>query len=135
MIQNISIGVWFFSGTVYTGITLYYARNRPFWSLATLIIILLMTAFFTAYLGFDPMDWSTWGPFAVVLGIVVKVGIYHTYNSADRGLLRRSLDYLMGHVEEDNDIHNNDDGGHTYNRPHEQELDDFSRRPFAIPPA
>lgn len=90
-----------------------------------------MTAFFTAYLGFNPMDWSTWGPFAAVLGIVVKVGIHHTYNSADRGLLRRFLDYLMGNIEQDN----NNDGDRAHNRRRGQELEDLSRRRFSIAPA
>ena len=98
-----------------------------------MLIVLLMTAFFTAYLGFDPMDWPTWGPFAAVLGIVVKAGIHHTYNSADRGLLRRSWDHLMGNAEEDDNNNGNGNyNGNARNRENSLELDDRSRRQVSI---
>jgi hypothetical protein len=95
-----------------------------------------MTAFFKTYLGFDPMDWSTWGPFAAILGIIVKIGIHHTYNSADRGLLRQLRDCLMGNAEEDdgngtdnNSNNNNGNGRSSANsRQDNQELDDMSHR-------
>ena len=77
-----------------------------------MLIILLMTAFFTAYLGFEPMNWSTWGPFAAVLGIVVKAGIHHTWNSADRGLLRGFWNFIMNNAEEQNNSNNYNASNH-----------------------
>ena len=74
----------------------------------TMFLIILMTAFFTTYLGFDIMDWPIWGPLAAVLGVVIKSGIQHTCNSADRGLLRDLRDCLMGidNTENDNNRRN-----------------------------
>jgi hypothetical protein len=101
-----------------------------------MLLVLLMTAFFTTYLGFDPMDWSTWGPLAAVIGIIVKAGIHNTYNSADRGLLRQLRDCLMGNGEEvqanrtDNNSNNNAENRlSSANSAHNgQELEDMSHR-------
>ncbi len=104
--------------------------------MVTMLLVLLMTAFFTTYLGFDPMDWSTWGPFAAVLGIIIKIGIHHTYESADRGLLRQLRDCLMGNAEEaddngtDNNRNNNNGNGRSSanSLQDDQELEDMSHR-------
>jgi hypothetical protein len=103
--------------------------------MVTMLLVLLMTAFFTAYLSFDPMDWSTWGPFAAVLGIIVKTGIHHTHSSADRGLLRQLRQCIMDSDEEadDNstDVNGNDNNTNgrssTNSLQGDQELQDWSR--------
>jgi hypothetical protein len=99
-----------------------------------MLLVLSLTAFFTAYLGFDPMDWSTWGPFSAVLGIIVKIGIHHTYESADHGLPRQLRDCLMGNAEEgdgngtDNNRNNNIGNGRSSanSLQDDQELGDMS---------
>jgi hypothetical protein len=102
--------------------------------LVTILVVLLITAFFTTYLGFDPMDWSTWGPLAAVMGIIVKAGIHHTYDSADRGLLRQLRDCLMGNADgngtDNHSNNNNNSNGHTSasSRQNGQELDDMPYR-------
>jgi len=87
---------------IYTGISYHYTRLRPFWTAANLVTVLLMSAFFTSYLKFDPFDWPIWGPFATVLGIVARAGIEVIYNSADYELAMGFWDRLWGNNDSGN---------------------------------
>jgi len=93
----------------------------------TMFLIILMTAFFTTYLGFDIMDWPVWGPLAAVLGMVIKSGIEHTCNSAERGHLRDLRNCLMG-IDNTEDQDDDDRRNDAISGQDGHELDDMYNR-------
>ncbi|KAH7081029.1 hypothetical protein FB567DRAFT_606471 [Paraphoma chrysanthemicola] len=92
----ILLSVWALLALIFLGITLHYARVHPIWALLHFLVVLLMLAFFSTYLHLDAFDLHFWGPLAVDLGLVFSIGIEAVYHSADRGLMRKFCDFVMG---------------------------------------
>jgi hypothetical protein len=84
-----------------------------------------MVAFFITYLRFEPLDVSFWGPLAVDLGLVVSTGFEAIYNSADRGLLRHSYEFVMGMDDHNGNADNGTVNAHNNSSATSHELTDL----------
>jgi len=93
ILNLITSTVWSACTVVYIGITWWYAKENPYWSVSTLVLALGMTGFMV-WAGQDLFDWFVWGPLIIDLGIIVRAGIEAVADSPQSGLLRATWNGL-----------------------------------------